>query len=168
MASPTPTHTHTHTHTQTQQQRKGSLAGFLASRQDDWDKVCPTVSQGHGKNQHNTLLQTHPIRRPAPGDAEPRAFGANKSRPPLIDWKISPGPPGRRGRPQQMEAARRGAKKPLETCCGSAAIMGQTLLRPAQRPAASRGHPEPSAGLGLPGRSGSGGGGWGFALVCFW
>ena len=36
--------THTHTLTQTQQQRKGSLAGFLASRQDDWDKVCPTVS----------------------------------------------------------------------------------------------------------------------------
>lgn len=27
--------THTHTLTQTQQQRKGSLAGFLASHQDD-------------------------------------------------------------------------------------------------------------------------------------
>ena len=35
------THTHTHSDTATE---KGKLGQLLASRQDDWDKVCPTVS----------------------------------------------------------------------------------------------------------------------------
>lgn len=77
-------------HTLRHHRESEAWPGFLANCWDYWDNVCPTVSQGHGKNQHNMLPQTHSIWTPAPSVS--RAQGVcrqNKSSPLLIDWKIS-------------------------------------------------------------------------------
>ena len=86
-----------------------------------------------------------------PGTQSPGRAGPNKSKPLLIDWKIRPGPPGRHGRPHQMEAARRGSSEApgnlLWVCCN----YGSDPSMPS--PAASREQPPPGA-LHQPGAPG--------------